>query len=276
LYLADTSDDVSPAPAATSEPAPAPAATAPAPSAHAADPDEVDISQHFYSPGRASQRIPADAAGAQPSLGDEQLRQMMLGFDRANPATSGPAPGGNPMAGAEDDPLMKMMAQMMGGGGPGGGGPSFPGMPSMPGMMPQQQAATPDPYTSLWRLLHALVALGLGLYVAILTPFTGTKVERERHALAHVAGADDEYEHRKRLFFWVFATAEAGLLTMRLFLDKSRAPPPGIVWTVVGFLPEPFKGYATVALRYGQIFSTVRADILACMFVLGVCSWWRA
>lgn len=212
-------------------------------------------------------------------MSEAALRQMMLGFDPAtNPQGQMPLGGaGAGIPGMEDDPVMKMMSQMMGGGGPGGGSPfsgipGMGGMPGMPGMMQQpQQPQRPDPYTSLWRLLHAIVALGLGLYIAILTPFSGTKIERERAAIS-----DEENEHRKELFFWVFATAEACLLTTRFFLDKGRAPPSGIVWTVTGFLPEPIKGYAQVVLRYGQIFSTVRSDILACMFVLGVCSWWRA
>jgi hypothetical protein len=264
--------------AAPSNPTPSP----PAPSAAAADadPEEVDISQHFYTPSKTN-RIPQETQ--QPSIGDEQLRQMMLGFERSNTNAS-PNPMAGMPPGTEEDPIMKMMAQMMGGGGGPGGAGGFPGMPGMGGMpnmpgmpgMGQQQPVVPDPYTSLWRLLHALVALGLGLYIAILTPFTGTKLSRERSVEAHLSGADDEDMHRKNLFFWVFATAEAVLLTTRFFLDKSRAPPTGMVWTVVGFLPEPLKGYATTLLRYGQIFGTVRSDILACMFVLGVCHWWRA
>lgn len=221
----------------------------------------------------------------EPSLSEDQLRQMMLGFDQGN--MSGPPPGmGGPGAGAGEDPLMQMMNQMMAGGGPGGAGfppgganpfANMPGMPPMPGMpgMPGQ-AAAPDSSTSLWRLIHALVALGLGLYIAILTPFTGTKVERQLEALGTDTLAD-EMEHHKRLFFWVFATAEALLLSTRFFLlDKGRAAPSGMVGMAVGFIPEPFKGYIMILMRYGQIFSTVRADILACMFVLGVCSWWRA
>ena len=205
---------------------------------------------------------------------------MMLGMDRPQA-----------MAGAPDeDPIMKMMSQLMSGGGQGfppgaGEGPSlssspFPGFPAAP----QAQTVRPDPATSLWRLLHALVALGLGLYVAVLTPlFAGTWAEREREALAASgsgSGGDplaaaDANERHKQVFFWVFATAEAGLLTARLFLDKGRAPPAGMAWTVVGFLPGQLGEYAKVLLRYGQIFSTVRTDMLVCMFVLGVCSWLR-
>lgn len=211
-------------------------------------------------------------------MSEDALRQMMLGFDPAAaqggqgmPNPFGGMPGA-PGANGEEDPIMKMMSQMMGGqGGPGG----IPGMGGMPDLSKLGQASGPKPidrYTALWRLLHAIVAIGLGLYITILTPFTGTKLERDHASLAEIK----EHEHEKQMFFWVFATAEACLLTTRFFLDKGRASPGGIVWTVVGFLPEPFKGYAEIALRYGQIFTTVRSDILGCMFVLGACHWLRA
>ncbi|KAG5976491.1 hypothetical protein E4U55_007308 [Claviceps digitariae] len=250
-----------------------------------ADPDEVDISQHhFNEPSATSWRNSPDAAGPAPTISDAQLRQMMLGFDRPGQSNSGtPGSGTPPGAGAggmpnmEDDPMMKMMAQMMSGAGGPGSSP-FPGMPpmtSMPGQQPPPQASS---YHTMWRLIHALVALSLGLYLALFTTFSGTKLERETAALAHQQHlvADEENERQKRLFFWIFATSEAVLLTTRIFLDKARAPPPGFMWTVVGFIPEPFKGYLTVGLKYGQIFTTVRTDILTCMFVLGICSWLRA
>lgn len=278
-------------PTTASAPSPAPSAdpVAPRPTAREADPDEVDISQHFFAPKTTSRptvlpqsdSASVPAGGAEPQLSDAALRNMMLGYD----PTSGPAGGPNAMMGmpagapgaGEEDPMMKMLSQMMGGAGipgfppgsgpPGAGASPFPGFPGLQ----QQQSQPIDRYTALWRLLHSIVALGLGMYIVVLTPFTGTKAEREQYALS-----DDENQHRKDMFFWVFATAEACLLTTRLFLDKRRAPPAGIVWTVVSYLPEPFKGYLEVALRYGQMLTTVRADILACMFVLGVCAWWRA
>ena len=269
-HLYDTvvpSAEASPSPSPA--PAPAPADAPPKPTSHDGDPDEVDISQHFFEPKTTPRPTNAPAAGAESQLSDAALRNMMLGYDpTANPQGQNlPRPEMT-----EEDPMMKMLSQMMSGSGmPGfpptnGSSPMFPGMPQAQ----QQQSQPIDAYTALWRLLHSIVAIGLGLYIAILTPFTGTKIERERHALS-----DEENQHRKQMFFWVFATAEACLLTTRLFLDKRRPPPTGIVWMVVGYLPEPFKGYAEVLLRYGQIFSTVRSDILACMFVLGVCAWWR-
>lgn len=258
------------------------ASQAPAPSAADGDPEEVDIStsEHFYKPNttaRSQHTAPSPAAGQEPQMSEDALRQMMMGFDPAG-AQGGqgmPNPfGGAPGANGEEDPIMKMMSQMMGGAGGPGGSP-FPGMNGMPDLsnLTGQAAQKPvDFYTALWRLLHAIVAIGLGLYITTLTPFTGTKIEREHASLAEIK----EHEHEKQMFFWVFATAEACLLTTRFFLDKGRAPPGGIVWTVIGFLPEPFKGYVEVMARYGQIFTTVRSDILGCMFVLGVCHWLRA
>ncbi|KAG5946233.1 hypothetical protein E4U53_006612 [Claviceps sorghi] len=246
-----------------------------------ADPDEVDISQHFDEPRATPRRA---AAGPEPTISDAQLRQMMLGFDRPGQSHSGtpgsgtpPGAGAGAMPGMEDDPMMKMMAQMMSGAGGPGSSP-FPGMPPMTGPSGQQTPPQVSAYHTMWRLLHAVVALGLGLYLALFTTFSGTRLERETAAIAHQQhlAADDDNERQKRMFFWIFATSEAVLLTTRIFLDKGRAPPPGFVWTVVGFVPEPFKGYLTVGLKYGQIFTTVRTDILTCMFVLGVCSWLRA
>ncbi|OAA43801.1 GET complex, subunit GET2 [Metarhizium rileyi] len=236
-----------------------------------ADPDEVDISQHFYTPQTTSRPTPSPP---EPSISEAQLRQMMLGFDRpSNPNTPGSStPSGMPSM--DDDPLMKMMTQMMGQA--GAGSPPFPGMPPMPGQA--QQPAAPSAYHTTWRLIHALVALSLGLYLTLFTTFSGTKMEREAAALAHVqhTPADDDNERHKRIFFWIFATSEAVLLTTRVLLDKGRPPPPGILWTIVGFVPEPIRGYLSVGLKYSQIFTTVRTDILTCMFVLGACSWLRA
>ncbi|KAG6002653.1 hypothetical protein E4U21_002913 [Claviceps maximensis] len=268
-------------PAASAEPTATTTSLPKATPAHS-DPDEVDISQHFYEPRAASWRAPSSAAGAgtqEPIVSEAELRKMMLGFDRAGQFNSGTrTPGfGTPPGAGEDDPMMKMMAQMMGGAGGPGGSP-FPGMPPMTGMPGQQPPPQASSYHTTWRLIHALIALGLGLYLALFTTFSGTRLERETASMAHrqQLAADDENERQKRMFFWIFATSEAVLLTTRIFLDKGRAPPQGIVWTVLGFVPEPIKGYLTVGLTYGQIFTTVRTDILTCVFVLGICSWLRA
>jgi hypothetical protein len=216
---------------------------------------------------------------------------MMLGFPPSGTGTPqmGPPPGANPFAGfpgfdgmggpgmggaAGDDPMMKMLQQMMSGQ-PGegpGGMPSFPGMPGMglPGM--GGEVAQPDPYAYLWRLVHAIFALSLGFWIALTTSFSGTKLAREMSALENTAGGGRWHESSIR-FFYIFATAEVILQTSRFFVEKGRVQQGGIVGMVMGFLPEPWKGYLELVMRYSRIWTTVSADAMVCMFVLGAASW---
>jgi hypothetical protein len=219
-------------------------------------------------------------------MSDAALRQMMLGFD---PSSTPPNPNANPFTGFSgmggmpgpngagfggspaDDPIMKMMQQMMGGGlgeGPGG-------MPTFPGI-PDQDPAEADPYAYLWRVVHAVFALGLGFYIAFTTPFNGSKAARELAAY-NTYGEEGEMALSPASvhFFWIFATAEILLQSSRFFLEKGRVQPGGITGMVLGFLPEPYKGYLATVSRYGRIWSTVSADAFVCVFVLGASAWLR-
>ncbi len=172
-----------------------------------------------------------------------------------------------------EDPMLKIMQQMMGSMGEGPGGvPSFPGMPPMPGQAPQQ---TEEPYAYIWRILHAIFALGLGFYIAFTTTFTGTKFEREKSGLAFSAEEQNSLSPTSIRFFYIFATAEMILQSSRFFMEKGRAQQTGIMGTIMGFLPEPYKGYLGLGSRYLRIWSTVSGDALVCVFVLGVCAWLR-
>jgi hypothetical protein len=220
-------------------------------------------------------------------MNDAALRQMMLGFDptgtppnqNANPFAGFPGMGGMPgmdgagMGGpAADDPIMKMMQQMMGGGlGEGAGGmPTFPGMPG------QEPAAAGDPYAYIWRIVHAVFALGLGLYIAFMTPFTGSKLARELPDYAPFGEEGDMGLSAASVhFFWIFATAEVVLQTSRFFFERGQVQAGGIIGMIMGFLPEPYKGYLAMVTRYGRIWTTVTADVFVLIFVLGVCAWWR-
>lgn len=219
-------------------------------------------------------------------MSDAALRQMMLGFDptgtppnpNANPFASFPGMGGMPgMEGAgmggpgADDPIMKMMQQMMGGGlGEGAGGmPAFPGMPG------QSPAEAGDPYAYLWRIVHAVCALGLGLYIAFTTRFTGSKLARETAGYTSFESEERGLSPASVRFFWIFATAEVLLQTSRFFMEKGQVQPGGIMGMIMGFLPEPYKGYLAMISRYRRIWTTVSADAFACVFVLGVCAWLR-
>ncbi|KAK7746992.1 hypothetical protein SLS53_002180 [Cytospora paraplurivora] len=272
------------------------------------DPDEVDISlsQHYYQPQTTNRIPPPPQALGGDNISEDQLRQIMLGFDGGRPAANpflDPSALGGGAAGPDgEDPMLKMLSQMLGpgavppnlGGGGGAGANPFAGganpfagglggLGGLGGQQQQQQKAAPDSYTAAWRLLHFVLAAGLGLYIALLTSFSGTKIERERDAFASVTAtahgrADDDADSARRYFFWTFATAETVLLTTRFLLDKRRgAAPPGILQTVLGFVPEgKMKSLVGTGLKYSRIFSTVRSDILVCVFVLGACSWFRS
>jgi GET complex subunit GET2 len=252
-----------------------PESKSPAKPQEVADPAEVDISEHYYPP-KTTPRVPATPPVDPSSITEDQLRQMMLGFDRAGgPVT--PPQGFNPFgmptnqegAGGMEEQLMQMMSQFMSGNPPPGGAP---------GMMPHQPQAPPPPldtYAYLWRILHAVFAIGLGLYIAMGTGYSGSKIQRQRIEMAQLSPSSTAEGENNQAFFWMFATAEAMLLTTRYFLDRGRAPPSGMLWNIAGFLPGPFKGYVETALRYGQIVMTVRSDLLLCVFILGACSWWR-
>lgn len=149
--------------------------------------------------------------------------------------------------------------------------PSFPGMPPMSG---QPAAATGDPYAYVWRIVHTVFALGLGLYIAFRTSFTGTKLERERSALGY-GSAGEVLNPASVYFFWVFATVEVLLQSSRFFLEKGRIQQGGILGMITGFLPDPYKGYLIWFSRYSRIWTTVSADAMVCVFVLGACAWWR-
>jgi hypothetical protein len=180
--------------------------------------------------------------------------------------------------GGAEDPMMAMLQQMMGGGGiPGGAGAAGSGMPQFPGMMQPGPAAVAEPYAYVWRIVHAVFALGLGLYIALATSFSGTKAEREISGLGKsYVGGESGMSLASVHFFWIFATAEVILQTSRFFVEKGRVQQGAVMSMISRFLPEPYKGYLALISRYSRIWTTVSADAMALVFVLGACAWWRS
>lgn len=242
------------------------------------DPEEVDIStsEHFYQPestaryrmqgNRNAQNFYMNNPSPQgPQMSDEQLRQMMLGFPPSSTPNNNRVPPPNPsagfpgMEGMEDDPIMRIMQELMAG-----------GTGSLGGKGVLHTNTNPDPYAYIWRLIHAIFALSLGLYIALTTPFTGTKLEREQSI--HADPSSDLSQVR---FFWIFATVELLLQTARIWVEKGAMQHTGVIGMVVSFLPAPWKGHVAVLSRYARIWTTVSADAMVLVFVLGVCAWWR-
>ncbi|KAL5398788.1 hypothetical protein PMIN06_008419 [Paraphaeosphaeria minitans] len=230
------------------------------------DPDEMDISEHHYTPA-AQARLPSPFAiddGTPPQFG----------------AGQGP-PG--------QDDTMAMLLQMMAGGGPGGM-PGAPGQPGAPGDLPPGLAnlmsamggggAAPEPSPTqssawLWRLVHALFSFGLAVYIVLRTPFTGSKLSREFHGDNDDWASDASVAGSFAHFFYLFATFEVVFQTSRYYIERGRLQGSGILSTIGGLLPEPYAGYVRVVGRYSVIYSTVVSDAMVVVFVLGAASWWK-
>lgn len=232
-------------------------ASSTASSVHSEDPEEVDISQMF-------QRSRPDA-----SMGNQNdlFRQMLMG---AGPlGAQGENSTGMPGQGLPrgEDPIMAMMQQMMGGsGGPGGGAGIPPGLASMlgGGGIPGQAKAPVDPTVIIWRIVHAVCALLLGIYTVSSMTFSGSKVARE---YSDLAGPPK--------LFWMFTTMELVLQSTRYFMDGGHLPPSGILGTVGQFLPEPYSGYVRMFGRYSVYYTAVMSDVSVVIFVLGLTAWWK-
>ncbi|EKG11151.1 hypothetical protein MPH_11769 [Macrophomina phaseolina MS6] len=152
--------------------------------------------------------------------------------------------------------MLKMMQAMMG----------MPGAPGDAQQQQQQQTASSSAY--VWRIVHAIFSFGLAAYIAATSTFNGSKLSRSQSVLEEGGGVGKQ-------LFYIFATAEVVLQTSRFFLEKGRLQQGGIMGTLGTVLPEPFAGYVRLAGRYSVIYTTVVADAMAVVFVLGVMAWWK-
>ncbi|KAF2093150.1 hypothetical protein NA57DRAFT_81490 [Rhizodiscina lignyota] len=199
---------------------------------------DPDMSDPFNTPG---------AAGADPMM--RMMQQMMA------QANGQQQPQGAPGA-MDEDPMFKLMQQMMGG-------------------EKAQEEQQPQPTSSgyVWRIVHAVFSILLALYVGISTAFTGSELARTQSQ-----GLGAEYVDTRGLahkLFYLFATAELVLQSSRYFLEKGRLQSSGIMGTLGQFLPEPFAGYVRIAGRYSIIYTTIVADAMVIVFVLGALAWWN-
>ena len=152
---------------------------------------------------------------------------------------------------------MAMLQQMMGAG--AGGMPGMPGAPGQagapPGGLPPNLAnmfsamqggggaSEPSPEQSsawIWRLVHSVFSFGLAVYIILQTPFTGTKLSRDNVL-------DDDWTSQSTPaqnfahFFYLFATFEVVLQSSRYFIERGQLQGSGILSTVAGILPAPYR-----------------------------------
>ncbi len=251
-------------------PSPPPgAARSPSTTSNANDPEEVDISSHPYTPRSNNNNGPTEADIRQ------LLRSAPPGEQQQQQNPFAPQQGG---AGGEEDPMMRMLQQMLGGagGGPGQGGGDGGLPPALAAMMGAQGGGAPGQGQEMsgeekkgrdfWRIIHAVMAFTLGVYIVWTAPFSGSQIAR-----AGVVKGEEAVQN----FFWLFATAELLLQSTRWFLEGGKTVPAGMVGMVLGMLPEPFRTYASLAVRYSGIFTQLIADAVTVVFVLGVVAWWR-
>jgi hypothetical protein len=236
------------------------------------DPDEVDISDHPYTSQNASgmgtPRQPGGAGQQDPF----QQAMMQMQAQQAQQAQQG---------GGEEDPMAKMMQQLMGGmqdpNDPNAMGGDLPQMAQMlstmmggGGMGQQQQPKNGSAY--LWRIVHAISALAIAVYIAFTTTFSGSKLARTGDMFVQ----DSNFGLGAKPFY-IFGTAELVLQTSRYFVEKGQLQGGGILATIAnsGFVPEPYAQLIRTVGRYSTIYTTIVSDAMVVVFVLGTVAWWK-
>ncbi|KAF2479282.1 hypothetical protein BDY17DRAFT_257913, partial [Neohortaea acidophila] len=242
-------------------------------SAYVEDPDEVDISTVTPGNGTPSRQQHVDAVDNPLAAAMLQMQQEQARNQRQQRAEGS----------AEEDPMARMMEQMMGlmGGDPSNPNAKPPDLPpALKALMggvggaagAQQQEPPATSSTYLWRAVHAVFALLLAGYIAVTSTFTGSKLAREPHFYASGEGHGLE-----RRLFLIFCTAELVLQSTRYFAEKGQLRGNGMLAKVAnsGFVPEPWAGYVRIVGRYVGIAQTIMTDAMVIVFVFGAMAWWR-
>ena len=189
------------------------------------------------------------------------LQQMMGGI------------GGEPGA-DQDGALPPGLAAMLGGMGSGGAA-------GMPGAQQQGASAARDKSVYVWRILHALSALMLGIYLVSHASFTSSAARltlgrsTAPPPASSASGSIDTNQPTVNMF-WIFATAELVLQGSRYFLDpEAGRGQAGWLQLIGGILPEPWRGWSRLAGQYSGIWKTLVEDAMVVVFVMGIVGWWR-
>jgi hypothetical protein len=241
------------------------------------DPDEVDISDHPYTSQNASGMGTPRQQGGAGQQQQDPFQQAMMQMQAQQAAQQG--------GGGEEDPMAKMMQQLMGGmqgdpNDPNAMGGDLPQMAQMLSTMMggggmggagQQQPKTGSAY--LWRIVHAISALAIAVYIAFTTTFSGSKLAR---TTGDMFVQDSNFGLGAKPFY-IFGTAELVLQTSRYFVEKGQLQGGGILATIAnsGFVPEPYAQVIRTVGRYSTIYTTIVSDAMVVVFVLGTVAWWK-
>lgn len=263
------------------------------------EPEVINISNHTNKHeelGANSRKEIYSTSGTIPLnpsvLNDEALREMMLRLnsmsnvvnndsidnDLFNTTSQSRIPYLDDSAevpSTPNNPMIKIMQQLMGETLLSGESENMPKVPGLNDTL--EKPTTVSSYNFIWRIIHALWAIFLGIYIAKITQYNGTEIERERSFLGF-DNVDDNlllFATSPKNFFYLFITIEAILLGTQYFLDREDSKPAGILGMLIGALQEPMKGYLQLGFRYMNIWSSVSQDALICLFVLGAFAWWR-
>ncbi len=234
--------------------------------AYVEDPDEVDISQ---TPPTGQANVNAKADPLQAALLQMQ-QQEAQNQQQQNASGDG-----------QDDPMVKMMEQMMGlmGGNPQDPNAKPPDVPyalkALMGMgAASKEDRTPPPTGNayIWKIVHAVFAIVLAGYIALTSTFNGSELGRTQSVYANQEGIG----LGQRLFL-MFCTAELLLQSSRYFAEKGKLQGNGMIAKVAnsGFVPEPYAGYVRIAGRYVGIAQTIVTDAMVVIFVFGALAWWQ-
>jgi len=191
----------------------------------------------------------------------------------------------NQTGGGQEDPMAQMMQQLMGGmdpNDPNAMGGDLPQMAQMLSTMmgggggmggPGQQQAPSTGSAYLWRIVHAISALAIAIYIAFTTTFSGSKLAR---TTGDMFVQDAGYGLGAKPFY-IFGTAELVLQTSRYFMEKGQLQGGGILATIAnsGFVPEPYAQLIRTVGRYSTIYTTIVSDAMVVVFVLGAVAWWK-
>ena len=241
----------------------------------------------------------AGAQDSQPGAGEEgtqdparedplvaMLSQIMgmppLGGAGSPDSAQDPSLGGGMPPGLE---ALLGLGGIAGGGGGRGGGGGVAGLSNLHAGAQAQRSAKANRGIWMWRIVHVVFAMLLGVYLTLHTAFStpSTLLERTTPPTSSSSQLHQtetkihfQEQHQQQSIFWIFATAELLLQGTRYFLEQGKeADIFGQGWMKIigGLLPEPYLGWLRLAGRYSGIWKTVVEDGMVVIWVLGVGRW---